>query len=97
MAVRARAKSWFRQALASTSTNLYVIENGALAALRYCNEIHDQIVRPYPGAIGPEFILMDGNALLHRVHATNVYLEHETIVRMDWPAQPPYLNPIEHA
>ena len=41
---------------------LYIIENGTLAALRYCNEILDQFARPYAGAFSPEFILMDGNA-----------------------------------
>ena len=34
---------------------------------------------------------------VHRAHVTNAYLEHETIVRMDWPARSPDLNPIEHA
>ena len=75
------------------STNLFVIENGALSALRYCNEIQDQIVRPHSGAIG----LMDDNTSPHRANVTNVYLERETIIRMDWPAKPPDMNPIEHA
>ena len=44
LTVRTRAQSWFGQALASTSTNLYIIENGALMALRYCNGIHNKIV-----------------------------------------------------
>ena len=35
-------------------TVLCVIENGTLTALRYCNEIFDQFVRPYAGAIGPD-------------------------------------------
>ena len=52
-------------------TDLYVIENGTLTALRYYNEILDQFVRPYAGAIGPVFILMDDNARPHRVHVTN--------------------------
>ena len=55
-------------------TDLYVIENGTLTALRYCNEILDHIVRPSAGTIGPEFILMDNNARPYRVHVTNVYL-----------------------
>ena len=93
----ARAQSWFGQALASTSTNLYVIENGALMALRYSNGIHNKIVRPYLGAIGPEFILVCDNAGPQYAHLTNVYLKHETIVCMDWPAQPLDLNWIEHA
>ena len=64
-------------------------------ALRYCNEIINQFVRLYAGAIGPEFILMDDNAHPHRAHITNAYLECETIVRMDWPVPSPDLNPIE--
>ena len=55
-------------------TDLYVIENITFTALRYCNAILDQFVRPYVGAIGPEFILMDDNARPHRAHVTNAYL-----------------------
>ena len=56
-------------------TVLCVIENRTLTALRYCNEIFDQFVRPYAGAIGTEFIiLMDDNARPHRAHVTNPYL-----------------------
>ena len=65
------------------NTDLYVIENGTLTALRYCNEILDQFVRPYADAIGPEFILMDDYAHPYRAHVTNAYLEHETMVHMD--------------
>ena len=78
-------------------TDLYIIGNGTLTALRYCNEILDQFVGPYAGAIGPEFILMDDNARPHRALVTNAYLVHETIVCMDWPARSPDLNLIEHA
>lgn len=78
-------------------TDLYVIENGTLTADRYCNEILDRFVRPYAGAVGPEFILMDDNARPHRARVTDAYLERETIDRMDWPARSPDLNPIEHA
>ena len=55
-----------------------------LTAVRYCNEILDQFVKPYAGAISPDFILMDDNARPHRAH-------------MHWPARSPDLNPIEHA
>ena len=33
-------------------TDLYAIENGTLTALGYCNEILDQLVRPYADSIG---------------------------------------------
>ena len=77
-------------------TDLYVVENGMLTAVRYCNENLDQFVRPYAGAIGLDFILMDQNARPHRAYVTDAYLERQTIVRMDWPARSPDLNLIEH-
>ena len=39
--------------------DLYIIENGTLVALRYCNEMLDQFVRPYARAIGQE-VIFDG-------------------------------------
>ena len=75
-------------------TDLHIIEDGTLRAVRYVNEIPDVYVRPHAGAIGADFILMDNNA---RPHATNQYLEDAAIVIMDWPARSPDMNPIEHA
>ena len=40
---------------------------------------------------------MDDNARVHRARITDQYLEQATIVRMEWPARSPDLNPIEHA
>ena len=81
----------------SGETDLHVIDNGTLTALRYVNEILDVYVRPYAGAVGENFILMDDNARAHRARITDQYLEQATIVRMVWPARSPDLNPIEHA
>ena len=78
-------------------TDLHVIDNGTLTALRYVNEILDVYVRPYAGAVGENFILMDDNARAHRARITDHYLDQATIVRMEWPARSPDLNPIEHA
>ena len=47
---------------AQGKTDLHVIDNGTLTALRYVNEILDVYVRPYAGAVGENFILMDDNA-----------------------------------
>ena len=78
-------------------TDLYVIRNGALTGVRYRDEVLDPVVRPYAGACGHGFILMDDNARPHRARVVNQYLEQEGIERMEWPARSPDLNPIEHA
>ena len=68
---------------AQGKTDLHVIDNGTLTAPRYVNEILDVYVRPYAGAIGENFILMDDNACAHRARITDQYLEQATIVRME--------------
>ena len=94
----AGAQSWFLSGIsAQGKTDLHVIDNGTLTALRYVNEILDVYVRPYAGAVGENFILMDDNARAHRARITDQYLEQATIVRMEWPARSPDLNPIAHA
>ena len=82
---------------AQGKTDLHVIDNDTLTALRYVNEILDVYVSPYEGGVGENFILMDDNARAHRARITDQYLEQATIVRMEWPARSPNLNPIEHA
>ena len=47
-------------------TDLHVIDDGTLTALRYVKEILDVYVRPYAGTVGESFILMDDNARAHR-------------------------------
>ena len=77
-------------------TDLYVLPQGTMTAVRYRDEVLDVFVRPYAGAVGENFILMDDNAPPHRARIIDQYLEDETIIRMDWPAPSPDLNPIEH-
>ena len=48
---------------AQGKTDLHVIDNGTLTALRYVNEILDVYVRPYAGAVGENFILMDAGSM----------------------------------
>jgi len=69
----------------------------ALTGVRYRDEILRNIVRPYAGATGPDFILMDNNARPHRARVVEQYLQAETTDHMDWPARSPDINPIEHA
>ena len=82
---------------AQGKTDLHVIDNCTLTALRYVNEILDVCVRPYADAVCENFILMDDNGRAHRARITDQYLEQATIVRMEWPARSPDLNPIKHA
>ena len=78
------------------STDLYIIQNGALTGVRYRDEILDAFVRPYAGAVGQDFVLVDDNARPHRARVVTEYLEREGIDRMNWPARSPDINPIEH-
>ena len=70
---------------------------GNLTGIRYRDEVLDPIVRPYAGAIGDDFILMDDNARPHRARVVTDHLETETIERMDWTSLSADLNPIEYA
>ena len=67
-----------------------------MTALRYRDEILDPFVRPFAGAIGDNFILLQDNAHPHTARVCMDYLNRETIEVMDWPAHSPDLNPIEH-
>ena len=67
--------------------DLLIIGNGTMTAVCYVNKILDFCVRPNAGAFG----------LALRAHDANQYLEDHTIVRMDWPARSPDINPMEYA
>ncbi|GBO45832.1 Transposable element Tcb2 transposase [Araneus ventricosus] len=80
----------------SGHTDLHVFHGGTLTGVRYRDEILDPYVRPYAGAIGNDFNLMDDNARPHRDVIVEDYLEGHGLERMEWPAQSPDQNPIEH-
>lgn len=52
-------------------TDLYVIDNGALTGVRYRDEILQPFVRPFAGAVGPDFLFMDDNARPHRARVVD--------------------------
>ncbi|GFV43359.1 transposable element Tcb2 transposase [Trichonephila clavipes] len=76
-------------------TDLYIIRDGPLTARRYRDEILRPIVVSYASAIGDYYILMDDNCRPHRVNLVEDFLFEEGIVRMEWPACSPDMNPIE--
>ena len=77
-------------------TYSHIVVNGMMTGLSKRDEILEVYVMPYAGAIGPQFVIMDDNARPHRARVVEKYLQQETIVRMDWPACSPDLNPIEY-
>ncbi|GFS69335.1 transposable element Tcb2 transposase [Trichonephila clavipes] len=77
-------------------TYLYIIRDGPLNARRYRDEILRPIVVPYAAAIVDDFILMEDNSRPHRANLVEDSLFEEGIVRMEWPACSPAMNPIEH-
>ncbi|KAL0154165.1 hypothetical protein M9458_050523 [Cirrhinus mrigala] len=77
-------------------TALHVLARGSLTAVRYRDEILRPLVRPYAGAVGPGFLLMQDNARPHVAGVYQQFLQDEGIDAMDWPARSPDLNPTEH-
>ncbi|GFV81500.1 transposable element Tcb2 transposase [Trichonephila clavipes] len=58
------------------------------------NRLHGVV--PYAAAIGDDFILMDDNCRPPRANLVEDLLFEEGIVRMEWPACFPDMDPIEH-
>ncbi|KAI4880234.1 hypothetical protein NFI96_010275 [Prochilodus magdalenae] len=77
-------------------TALHVLARGSLTAIRYRDEILRPLVRPYAGAVGPGFLLMQDNAGPHVAGVCQQFLQDEGIEAMDWLARSPDLTPIEH-
>ncbi|KAL0151541.1 hypothetical protein M9458_053193, partial [Cirrhinus mrigala] len=77
-------------------TALHVLARGSVTAIRYRDEILRPLVRPYAGAVGPGFLLMQDSARPHVAGVCQQFLQDEGIDAMDWPARSPDLNPIEH-
>ena len=69
---------------------------GNLTGLAYRDDILGPYVLPVLHVIGQHAILQDDNARAHRACVVNEFQQTHNIIRMDWPAFSPDLNPIEH-
>ena len=75
-------------------THLCVI-NENLNSQRYSDETSRPIVMQFIRRIGPRPIYQDDKARPHR-DRINDFVQQNSIVRIDWSANSPDLNPIEH-
>ncbi|KFM68527.1 Transposable element Tcb1 transposase, partial [Stegodyphus mimosarum] len=76
-------------------TDLHVFPRKTVNAHVYRDDILDAYVRPYAEAIGDAFLLHNDSARPQGARIVDDYLQQQTIMRMEWPARSPDLNPIE--
>ena len=69
-----------------------MLARGGITASIHRNYIREPNVRPYTGAIGDAFILMQDNALARTVRVSITFVDDEAINLMNWPARSPKLN-----
>ena len=43
-----------------------------------------------------QFLFKDDNAPCHRAKLVTNWKRHNNLITLDWPAQPPYLNPVKN-
>ncbi len=78
-------------------TALVVFRRGTLNAARYVNDVIRPQAIPQMRGHGAGYLFMDDNAPCHRARVVQNELNNNNIARLDWPARPPDLNPIEQA
>lgn len=76
-------------------TELIALE-GNLNGQMYAENIIRAIIYPLRDEMGEHFIFMDDNARPHRTQRVQQVLNEGNIERLDWPANSPDMNPIEH-
>lgn len=62
----------------------------------YVENIIEPIIQPLRNEFGENFIFQDDNARPHRTQRVEIMLQEGNIQRMNWPANSPDMNPIEH-
>ena len=73
-----------------------VVVAGNLNGTKYRDDILQPVAVPYLQTLGPNAIFQDDNARPHRARLVNDYLNNVGVQRMEWPANSPDLNPLEH-
>ena len=80
-----------------TKEYINTMEQGLLPFILKLNsdgiDYDDDVIRV---ATMGDYIYMHDNALIHRARVTEAFLAQNHITTMDWPANSPDLNPIEH-
>ena len=76
-------------------TRLCIVD-GNLYAQRSDDEILQPVVVPFLGRMNQGAVLQDDYVLPHRGRVVNEFIRQFNIRRLDWPANSPDLNPIEH-
>ena len=74
----------------------FCIVDGNLNAQRSVNDILQPVVVPFLGRMNQGAVLQDDNALPHRGPVVNEFIRQFNIRRLDWPANSPDLNLMEH-
>jgi hypothetical protein len=77
-------------------TELVVLRGGSLTAVRYLRDIVEPHVIPFAENMGRDFILQQDNARLHIAGIVRNCFNDHNIEVVEWPANSPDLNPIEH-
>jgi hypothetical protein len=77
-------------------TELVVLRGGSLTAVRYLRDIVESHVVPFAENMGRDFILQQDNARPHIAGIVRNCFNDHNIEVMEWPANSPGLNPIEH-
>lgn len=76
-------------------TPLVLIERTMTGTI-YAENIIEPIIQPLRTEFGENFIFQDDNARPHRTQRVRNMLREGNIERLDWPANSPDMNPIEH-
>lgn len=77
-------------------TNLHVFRGGHVNARQYLEDIIQPYILPFAHEEGPDFILQQDNARPHIARLITEFLQEQNIEVLEWPANSPDLNPIEH-